>query len=201
VYRKNKKNEYYSWRARAEGFPARSVYKLKEIDEKYKIFRWGDRVLDLGCAPGSWMMYAVQKVGDEGRVVGVDLGDLKISLAANMRFVKNDITKLRFDDFLEFNKNFDVVISDLAPKTTGVETADVVNSVMLANEALTLARLALRPGGNFVCKVFECELAENFCKEVEESFRFVKRFRPKAVSKGSREFFIVALDRKSPNNG
>jgi len=155
VYRKNKKNEYYSWRARAEGFPARSVYKLKEIDEKYKIFRWGDRVLDLGCAPGSWMMYAVQKVGDEGRVVGVDLGDLKISLAANMRFVKNDITKLRFDDFLEFNKNFDVVISDLAPKTTGVETADVVNSVMLANEALTLARLALRPGGNFVCKVFE----------------------------------------------
>lgn len=200
MYRKDKKEEYYSRRAREEGYPARSVYKLKEIDEKYKIFQRGNKVLDLGCAPGSWMMYIAEKIGGEGKVIGVDFEDPKIPLAANMRFVKKDIAELGRDDFLEFNKGFDVVVSDLSPKTTGVKTADIVNSVMLANKALALAKLVLRPGGNFVCKVFEGELAENFFQEVKKNFEFVKRFRPKAVSKESREFFVVALDLKLLDN-
>jgi 23S rRNA (uridine2552-2'-O)-methyltransferase len=193
MYRKDKKEEYYSRLAREEGYPARSVYKLKEIDEKYKIFRRGDLVLDLGCAPGSWMMYISRTIGSEGRVIGVDIEDLKMPLAANMRFVKKDIIELGLDDFSEFNKGFDIVVSDSAPKTTGVKTADVVNSVILANKALALAKLVLRPGGKFVCKIFEGELAEEFFEEVKKSFEFVKRFRPKAVSKGSREFYVVGM--------
>ncbi len=211
MYRKDKKDEYYSRKAREEGYPARSVYKLKEIDEKYKVFRRGNWVLDLGCAPGSWMMYIVEKIGGEGKVIGVDLEDLKMPLAANMRFVKKDILHLTPEDFYQRKsavkqnqrqsaRIFDVVVSDLSPKTTGVKTADIVNSVMLANKALASAKLVLRPGGKFVCKIFEGELSEEFFKELEKNFEFVKRFRPKAVSKESREFFVVALDLKLLNN-
>ncbi len=201
MYRKDKKDEYYSRRAREEGYPARSVYKLKEIDEKYKIFRRGDQVLDLGCAPGSWMMYVSEKIGSNGMVVGVDFEELKMPLAANTRFVKKDILHLTHEDFYqrESARIFDVVVSDLAPKTTGVKTADVVNSIMLANKALALAKLVLRPRGNFICKVFDGELAEEFFEEVKKNFEFVKRFRPKAVSKESREFYLVALDLKLLN--
>jgi len=227
MYRKSKKEEFYTRRAKEEGYPARSVYKLKEIDDKYKIFKQGDRVLDLGCAPGSWMLYIAQKIGKKGEVVGVDTDDLKIVKEENMIFIQKDVAAflkgikvlrakragsslrakrgikvlrakragsyLKVEKLTGSQKQFDVIVSDLAPKTTGIKSADAINSIVLADKALAIAKLTLKHGGDFVCKIFEGELSDRFFKEVKKNFKFIKRFRPKAVSKESREIYIIGM--------
>ena len=91
MYRKDRQNEFYTTLAKKEGFPARSIYKLKEIDEKYRIIKKGNRVLDLGCAPGSWLLYVSQKVGNKGKVIGVDIEEIKIPKKANIVFIKRSV--------------------------------------------------------------------------------------------------------------
>lgn len=191
MYRKDKKDEYYTRKAKQEGYPARSVYKLKEIDEKYKIFKKGDLVLDLGCAPGSWLKYISEKIGENGKVIGVDLNEKKIPLAKNIIFIQKDIFQLGKDDFI---KKFNAVVSDLSPKTSGIKFADETASLDLAEKAFELAKMFLKAGGNFICKIFEGGLADNFFKEVKKEFRSAKLFRPKAVIKGSREIYIIGKD-------
>ena len=95
MYRKDRQNEFYTTLAKKEGFPARSVYKLKEIDEKYRIIKEGNRVLDLGCAPGSWLLYISQKVGDKGKVIGIDIEETKIPQKANIVFIKRSVFDLK----------------------------------------------------------------------------------------------------------
>lgn len=174
--------------AKKEGYPARSVYKLKEIDEKYKIIKKGDRVLDLGSAPGSWLLYISQKVGDKGRVIGVDVEEIKIPKKANIVFIKKGVFDLKEDDF---RNKVEVVVSDLSPKTSGIKFLDSGKSLELAEKSFEIAKSVLLPGGNFVCKIFENEESEEFFKKVEKCFDFAKRFRPKAVIKKSREFYII----------
>ena len=94
MYRKDNKTEHYTIKANKEGYPARSVYKLKDIDEKYRFLKKGDRVLDLGAAPGSWMKYIAAKIGERGLVQGVDIQDIEIELKPNMRFLKKDMREL-----------------------------------------------------------------------------------------------------------
>ncbi len=191
MYRKYKKEEFYTKKAKEEGYPARSVYKLKEIDEKYKIFKKGDRVLDLGAAPGSWMKYISQKIGENGLVVGIDNADFKINRGKNMIFIKKDILASDILENKELKKKFKAVIADLSPQTSGIKSVDAINSLLLSDQALALAKLVLSPAGNFVCKVFEGELTDKFFKEVGKKFKFTKRFRPQAVSKESREIYII----------
>lgn len=201
MYKKGKKEDYYTRLAREEGYPARSVYKLKEIDEKYKIFKQGDRILDLGCAPGSWVKYIHQVIGEKGRIIGIDELEIKFQQPDNVILIKENILKLKIENFKEFLKKFDVVVSDLAPKTSGIKTADVVNSFLLAEKAFLIAKDILGPNGKFICKIFEGELSNELFKEIEKYFNFVKRFRPKAVLKESKEIYIIALgfvDIKSP---
>ncbi len=188
MYRKDRKEEFYTTLAKKEGYPARSVYKLKEIDEKYKIVRRGDYVLDLGAAPGSWLLYISQKVGDRGKVTGVDTGEIKIPPAANIIFIKKSIFDLKESDF---QNKFDAVVSDLSPNTSGIKSLDSGRSMELAEKSFEIAKSVLRPGGNFVCKIFENESTSEFFKQVRDCFEFVKRFRPKAVIKSSKEFYII----------
>jgi len=188
MYRIYKKHEHYTEKARKEGYPARSVYKLKEIDEKFKIFKKGDKVLDLGCSPGSWLLYAANKVGERGKVVGIDIEKVNILLKNNIVFIQKDILALEESDL---NEKYDVVISDLAPATSGVKLIDSGRSFELSEKAFEIAKKFLLPGGNFVCKIFESEDANKFLKEVEKKFKLVKKFRPKAVIKESKEFYIV----------
>lgn len=188
MYRKDRKEEFYTRLAGKEGYPARSVYKLKEIDEKYKIFKKGDRVLDLGCAPGSWLLYISQKIGIKGRVTGVDTEDVKTILNPNVLFIKKNIFDLKNQDFKE---KFQAVVSDLSPKTSGIKLLDAGKSLELAKTAFEIAKKVLLPGGNFVCKIFEGEESEGLFKEASNYFEFAKRFRPKAVIKGSKEFYII----------
>ena len=196
MYRKDKKDEFYTRKAREEKYPARSVYKLKEIDEKYKLIKKGDRVLDLGAAPGSWMIYVSRQIGENGEVVGVDISDLKISLAPNMIFVQKDVVDLKVEKFTEPKKQFDLVLSDLAPKTTGMKSVDAINSLLLCDKALVIAKLVLKKGGSFVCKIFEGNMTEKFFKEIKKEFKFAKAFRPKAVLKGSKEIYMIGMGYK-----
>jgi 23S rRNA (uridine2552-2'-O)-methyltransferase len=191
MYRKNKINEFFTRKARKEGYPARSVYKLQEIDEKYHLFKNGDKVLDLGCAPGSWLIYVANKIGSQGKVVGVDIKDIKIPPRENIIFIKKDVMDFEKSGAKELNQKYQAVISDLAPSTSGIESVDTGKSLELCEKAFDIAKKVLAPGGNFVCKIFEGELTNDFFKEVEKSFKFTKRFRPKAVIKRSKEFYVV----------
>jgi len=177
----------YSKRARKENYPARSIYKLQEINQKYKIIKTGDWVLDLGCAPGSWLVYLSRTVDYSGKVVGVDTNDLKIELPQNVFFIKEDIMKFETKD------KFNVVVSDLAAHTTGVEFSDIENTLELCYRALEIAKKVLIIGGNFLCKVFEGEGTSDFFKEVKKSFEFTKRFKPKASRKQSREMYVIGI--------
>ncbi len=188
MYRKNKQNEFYTKLAKKEQYPARSVYKLKEIDEKYKIIKKNNLVLDLGCAPGSWLLYISQKVGDKGRVVGVDIEEIKIPSKSNIVFIKTSIFDLKESDF---KNKFDSVVADLSPKTSGIKSLDAGKSLELAEKSFEIAKAVLLPGGNFVCKVFENEASDDFFKKVKNCFHFAKRLRLKAVIKTSKEFYII----------
>ncbi len=188
MYRKDRKEEFYTTLAKKEGYPARSIYKLKEIDEKYKIIRKGGRVLDLGAAPGSWLLYISQKVGNKGKVVGVDTGEIKIPQIANVIFIKKSIFDLKESDF---EGKFDAVVSDLSPNTSGIKSLDAGKSMELAEKSFDIAKSILLPGGNFVCKIFENESTGEFFKEVKNCFDVAKRFKPKAVIKTSKEFYII----------
>ena len=188
MYRKDRQNEFYTMLAKKEGYPARSVYKLKEIDEKYKIFKEGDRVLDLGSAPGSWLLYISQKVGDRGKIVGVDIEEIKMSPKANIIFIKKNVLDLEESDF---KNKFEVVVSDLSPKTSGIRFLDTGKSLELAEKSFEIAKSVLLPGGNFICKIFENESNNKFFKKMKNCFYFTKRFRPKAVIKKSKEFYII----------
>jgi len=191
MYRKDRQNEFYTRLAKEENYPARSVYKLKEMDEKYHIIKPGDRVLDLGCSPGSWLLYLSQRVGDKGQVVGVDIEEVKIPKKTNIVFIKKDILDLQESDFKD---KFEVVVSDLAPKTSGIKSLDSGKSLELAEKSFEIAKSVLVPEGNFVCKIFEGEENDEFFKRVGDSFAFAKRFKPKAVIKKSKEFYIIAKE-------
>ena len=197
------KSDFYTQKAKEEGYPARSVYKLQEIDEKFKLFQKGFFVLDLGAAPGSWLLYIGNKISMTGKLIAVDILDLNIKPLNNTVFIKKDVLA---DDFLEtisrlpMSGSFptsgvgrlDVVVSDMAPNTTGLLELDVANCLELTQRALEIAMEVLSKGGNFVCKIFEGPGTDNFVKEVKSYFKMVKRYRPRAVRRGSKEFYLVA---------
>jgi len=179
------KKDYYTKKAKKENYPARSVYKLEEIDKKYGLIKKGDKVLDLGCAPGSWLMYIAKKIGEKGRVVGVDVLEMKIKIPQNAIFLKKDI--MSFDVW----GKYDVVVSDLAPSTSGIDFVDAERSLEYCERALEIAKKVLNKGGNFLCKIFEGEGTDEFFKKVKNNFEWAKRFKPKASRKWSREIYII----------
>jgi len=134
---------------------ARAVYKLKEVDEKYRLLKPGQRVLDLGCSPGSWLQYIASRVGPGGLVVGVDAAPLAIEAVPPLYFVPGEITSLDLETIIAISPVFDLVVSDLAPKTTGIRQVDQQRSLELATLAWEWARRLLREGGHFLVKVFE----------------------------------------------
>jgi len=191
MYRKDKKEEFYTELAKKEGYPARSVYKLKEIDEKHKLFDKGDKVLDLGCAPGSWLLYVAHKVGKQGLTIGIDIDEIKIPKKENTIFLKKNVFDIKLGDW---GYKFDSIISDMAPKTTGVDFVDAGKSLELVEQAFEVAKMFLKPGGNFVCKIFDSREATDFFVELKKYFGLAKRVKPRAVSKKSKEFYIIAKD-------
>ena len=187
--------DYYFQKAKNENYAARSIFKLQEIDERYKILKPGYKVLDLGAAPGSWSQYASQKVGPQGRILGVDLQPVKLSLS-NEVFVTGDFRDVNFDEVMKANgisPPFDVVISDMAPKTTGIRITDQTRSLELCVLALETAEKYLRPRGHFIAKFFHGEEFGSFRDDLRKRFGRVEVLRPKSTRKESKEIFFIAL--------
>ncbi len=193
--KQNKWQDHYARKAKKKGWLARSIFKLEELDKKYSIIHKGNRILDLGCFPGSWIQYGLKKVGLSGEVIGIDLQQPQGLLATNFRFIKADVLKIDSGWLAEQTGPRDVVLSDLAPKTTGIKSSDAFRSFLLAQRALEIALKVLVKGGYFVCKVFEGEDTKALKEQMENNFLVTRLFRPKAVRKGSREIYLLGLKR------
>lgn len=196
-WRKNQGKDPYFKQAKAEGFRARSAYKLEEINRKFRIVRKGDRVLDIGAAPGSWSQLAAELVGDDGRVVAVDLQE--IQPLAGVVTILGDIREPEVWAQIEAaagGEPFNAVISDIAPKTTGIRPTDHARSIELSLFALSIAVERLRKGGNFVTKVFAGEDFNSLLALTRRFFARAAAFDPDATRKESKETFIVANNLK-----
>ncbi|MFN7021160.1 MAG: SAM-dependent methyltransferase [Phycisphaerales bacterium] len=180
--------------AKAEGYAARSAYKLKEIQERRRLIRKGDRVLDLGCAPGSWVQVAAELAGPRGLVVGIDLNPVTIVAPTNSRTIVGDIFKITAEELLTADgpraKRFDVILSDMMPLTEG--HGDHFRSIALCRRVLELVPAMLRPGGNLAMKAFEGEEYPALLRETARMFEEVKGLKPEATRDVSKEMFVVA---------
>ena len=190
-----KYQDHFFKKAKADNYPARSVYKLKEMDKKFKLLSPGQNVLDLGAAPGSWTLYLATGVGAQGQVLAVDLQLPRVTFPEQVSFVQGDV----FDDASPAGQKirdkapFDLVVSDMAPKTTGIKFTDQARSFNLAMEALDIARLSLKLNGGFVVKILEGPDIQELQKEMKKSFHKVKHFKPRSSRAESREIFLLGL--------
>jgi 23S rRNA (uridine2552-2'-O)-methyltransferase len=186
--------DYFFKKAKQENYVARSVFKIQEIDERFHLFKSGYKVLDLGAAPGSWSQYACQKIGAQGKVLGIDIQPIKLSIA-NAVFITADMRALNLEEVMAANgvvPPFDVVLSDMAPKTIGVRITDQMRSLELCELALQTAEKFLRPRGSFVCKLFHSDEFEGFRDQLRARFGRVEVLRPKSTRKESKEIFFIA---------
>lgn len=153
-------------------------------------------MLDLGCAPGSWLQFAAQQTGPGGQVVGVDLKPVTIRLPDTVQVITGDIGALFQEGDERLEDGFKVVLSDMAPATTGNKHADAARSFALCETALDVAASVLQPGGNFVCKIFQGEDFKLFCDKVKTQFARMHIFKPQSSRKGSKEIFVIGLGKK-----
>ncbi len=189
-----KRADHFSRRAQREGYAARSVYKLQEMQKKWKLLQAGLRVLDLGCAPGSWSRYAYEQIGFSGVLVGIDIQEVAGYPGV---FLQQSIEDVNLDHMRELlGGDADLVISDMAPSTTGNRFTDHVRQIALIESGRHLALQLLKPGGSFVAKVFEGQDAQGFVESLRGEFSSVKRFKPKATRGRSVEFFVAGMGRK-----
>lgn len=193
--RRGRHDTFYH-RAKRENFAARSVYKLQEIDERLGIFRPGQRVLDLGCRPGSWLQYASQKVGPKGALVGLDRQPLAVAIPGS-RILVGDVFTVTADELRGELQGFDVVLSDMAPDTSGVRHLDQARSEGLFERALDLAELLLAPGGHFVGKLFQGPEWNALLARLRKTFAEARSVKPESSRKDSIEQYLVGL-RKRP---
>ncbi|QDK37288.1 RlmE family RNA methyltransferase [Bdellovibrio sp. NC01] len=193
----NPRDRYFR-KAKEEGFAARSVFKLEEIDKKYKIFKPGQTVLDLGASPGSWSQYASKMVGQNGRVLGVDLSPVTVKLN-NAVFIQADLRDLNLEEIFKehgYQPPFDLVMSDMAPKTTGIRMTDQARSMELCELALDVARRFLKKDGHFICKLFHSDDFGKLRDEIKKSFAKCEAVKPDSTRKISKEIFLVGISKK-----
>ena len=190
-----KYQDYYFKRAKQENYPARSVYKLKEMEKSFRLFRPGQNVLELGASPGSWTLFAAERVGAKGRVLAVDLNPANTSFPPQVTFLEEDVFNRSemFQALLDEQAPFDVVMSDMAPKTSGIKFKDQALSLELVEEALALARTCLIKGGSFIVKIFEGPDVHAYTMGLRSLFDKVKTFKPKSSRAESKEIFILGL--------
>ncbi|MFN7454515.1 MAG: RlmE family RNA methyltransferase [Pseudobdellovibrionaceae bacterium] len=194
----NPKDHYFK-KAKEQNFAARSVFKLEEIDQKLKLIKPGNRILDLGASPGSWSQYCSQKVGPTGQILGVDLSPVTVKLA-NAQFIQADLRDLNLEQvFIErgFPPPFDLVISDMAPKTTGIRVTDQARSFELCELALETARKFCKPQGHFICKLFHSDDFQKLKKDILASFEKFEAIKPDSTRKISKEIFLIGIKKKS----
>lgn len=194
-----KKREYerkdsFYFKAKAEGYQSRASYKLLEIHQKYNILRPGATVVDLGAWPGGWMQIASEQVGPAGLVIGIDLVEIDLNIP-NCRAFTGDVgdPEIVAKAMASAGKKFDVVLSDMSPKLTGIKEADRAGLEECAELAWGVAQLGLAEGGSLVVKVFKSNEAEVFYRKIKSAFKTVYRVELDSTRKSSNEFYVVAL--------
>ncbi len=192
------KADSYTQRAHREGYPARSVYKLEEINASHRIIKPGDSVLDVGAAPGSWTLYTHRElIRGKGRIVAVDLNPLNLDpVPATVTAFVGDAFSKDIRKRLTDLGPYDAIISDAAPMTTGNRTVDTSRSEALAENVVLLADEQLRTGGNLVIKIFQGGGQEEILKKLRAMFKKAKAFKPKASRDDSFEIFLIGLEKK-----
>lgn len=191
-------DDAYVLQARRDGYRSRAVYKLIEIQQKDQILKPGQFVLDLGAAPGGWSEYVAQFAGSKGRLIAVDL--LPIEPIGGVEFIQGDFTEAKIlDQILDLvdKRSLDLVLSDMAPNISGIETVDQPKSIYLAELAFELARDCLNQNGSFVVKLFQGEGFEEITSAFRLTFKSVKFRKPKASRARSREIYAVCRGLKS----
>tara|TARA_E500000318_G_scaffold8683_1_gene7964 strand:- start:79687 stop:80346 length:660 start_codon:yes stop_codon:yes gene_type:complete len=189
---KRKLQDKYFRMAKREGYLARSAYKLLEINKRRKLIRKGDRVLDLGCAPGSWMQVAEKIIGEEGTLVGIDLKPVSGDFGTNARTIVGDFTKTTAAELLGGEEElFDVVISDMAPSTTG--HGDHFFSERLCQEIIDALPDLLKPRGTCTMKVLEGETFPDLMRRMKHVFRVAGAIKPDACRDVSRETYVYGI--------
>jgi 23S rRNA (uridine2552-2'-O)-methyltransferase len=186
-------NDPYVKQAQKDGYRSRSSYKLIELNEKDRLIRPGMLIMDLGSAPGGWSQVAGKLVGEKGRVLATDI--LPMDAIKNVDFIQGDFTdEAVFNEILEALGGVqpDLIISDIAPNITGIESADQGTSIYLVELALDMVRRVLKPKGNFLVKVFQGTGSDAYLKDVRSSFEKVTVRKPKASRPRSREVYVVA---------
>jgi 23S rRNA (uridine2552-2'-O)-methyltransferase len=190
-----RKKEHYYKMAKQEKYRSRASYKLLQINKKFRIIKPRDYVVDLGAAPGGWSQVALNIVGDKGKVIAVDLQRIKPFEHENFIQITGDFTEdetvKRIEETLEWNA--DVILSDAAPKLTGIKDIDQLKSIDIAENALKIADQILKIDGNMIIKVFQGEGFPSLLKEIKNKFKTVKTTKPPSSKKGSIEMYIIAI--------
>ncbi|MFG0252190.1 MAG: SAM-dependent methyltransferase [Phycisphaerales bacterium JB038] len=190
--RQREQQDHYFREAKRLGYVSRAAFKLLEIDDKHKLITRGARVLDIGCAPGAWLQVLGQRVGKRGRVVGVDLKEVRLALPNHVQTLRGDVFEMPAEEMTSAAGGaFDAVVSDAAPDTTGDPQGDHFRSSNLCNQVLDLLPELLLPGGPVVMKVFEGETYPDLLTRMGGVFERVKGVKPKASRSVSREMFVV----------
>ena len=195
---RERKNEFYYKKAKAENYRSRSTYKLVQANNKYGFIKLRDVVVDLGAAPGGWIQAARKMTGKHGFVLGVDLKPIEPFTQEYIRTIVADLTEPDIaEQILSFlPRKPDVVLCDAAPNVTGVWEVDHACQIDLAQKAMEIARCILKPGGNFFVKVFQGDLLEQFIHDVKGNFETVKIVKPPASRAKSSEEYLLALGLK-----
>ncbi|MEQ1724015.1 MAG: RlmE family RNA methyltransferase [Pseudobdellovibrio sp.] len=191
--------DHYFKKAKQNNFAARSVFKLEEIDQKFKIIKPKQMVLDLGASPGSWSQYCSQKIGVDGRILGVDLKVVTAKLK-NAVFIQADLRSLDLEKTFTnhgFHPPFDLVLSDMAPNTTGIRMTDQARSFDLCDLALNISRQFLKKDGHFVCKLFHSDEFTTLRNQIQNEFQQFHAVKPDSTRKISKEIFLVGLKKKN----
>lgn len=192
-------NDPYVKQAQKDGYRSRSSYKLIELNERDRLIRPGMLVMDLGSAPGGWSQVAGRLVGDKGRVLATDI--LPMDSLKNVDFIQGDFREdTVLNQLLEQlnGSKPDLIISDISPNISGIDSADQASSIYLVELALDMARKVLKPKGNFVAKVFQGAGSDDYLKELRTSFEKVSIRKPAASRPRSREVYVVAKGFKGP---
>ncbi len=191
------KPDFWSQKAFSEGYPARSVYKLKEIDEKFGMIKKNYTVLDLGSAPGSWTTFLLRSMEGTGKVVSCDLNPLAKSVKGdNLVFIQGDLNDPQIRGQIKNEGPFDLVVCDAAPKTTGNRTVDTARSEQLVEMAVWYAQTMLKQGGNFAVKIFQNGDQQKILKSMREIFTTAKGFKPEACRAESFETYLIGVKKR-----
>lgn len=191
------KPDFWSQKAFKEGYPARSVYKLQEIDQKFGFLKKGYTVLDLGSAPGSWTTWLLRNLDESGKVVSVDLNPLSKDVkGSNLVFFQGDLLSEEIREQITSQGPYDLVVCDAAPLTTGNRTIDTLRSKSLVEMAIWYAQTMLKTGGNFCVKIFQNGDQQKLLMKMREIFTQAKGFKPEACRSESFETYLIGINKK-----